>query len=175
MNTIKTLLLSVGLAVFATTVLADDDDHWRPGSSVQWYRTDPSEYRIHELLEHQHRQIERAVRHDRLRPKDARRLFHRQERLIKMEDHFASDGWLSPHELRILEHKIHKLDDRILRKQYNRHHWAPAKHNRWHPAGHYYQGSYERHHQYGHCDTPDDAAYSRNPSGNFYRRINFSW
>lgn len=160
MNTIRIVLVSFALAMAATSVFAHDDDDGDSYDPDRYYtRSTALENHIHALLERQHRHIERAVRKGNLRPKTARRLFHKHEKLVRQEDRFASDGYLSPYEARSLEQQIHRLDNKINRKIHHRRHWNPRRLSGWNSP--YPNSRWRR------CDRPGFRASSPYPS--FYR------
>ena len=92
-------------------VEAGDWHSWRPGYQA--------EATIHRLLERQHWRIEQGAASGQLTRKEFRKLMRKHRRLVELEQDFSRDGWLSSKEIRVLHHKIHRLDDKLIRKLHN--------------------------------------------------------
>lgn len=91
-----------------------------PVEARGWHRSHLLEDRIHTRLENQYLRIEEALHCGRLHPRQARKLFRKHSKIARLESHFASDGWLSPKEVRILDRKLNRLDNKITAKLHRR-------------------------------------------------------
>ncbi|HHJ39316.1 MAG: hypothetical protein AXA67_02290 [Methylothermaceae bacteria B42] len=126
MKYLPILLLIAGLSVIST---AGARGWHRDGYDLEAY--------IHHRLESQHLRIEEGLDCGRLTPRQARKLFRKHVKIVRLESHFASDGWLSPHEIKVLERKINRLDHKIIAKMHRTRPYVPSRFNRW--QGYYSQ------------------------------------
>ncbi len=111
---------------------------------------------IHQRLESQLSRIEAGLDCGRLTPRQAAKLFRRHARIARLESRFAMDGWLSPHEVKILERKINRLDHKIIAKMHRSRPYFSTRFNRW-------QGRYPQPRPYH-----DDRRIRQIPGTDFY-------
>ncbi|BCX81655.1 hypothetical protein MIT9_P1233 [Methylomarinovum caldicuralii] len=127
MSHLKTsLAVLIVWGIFGTAAASEPHPYWRSGHAP---RPD-----IHALLERQHARIEWSTASGRLSERQYRKLMRKHLRIVELEDRFSRDGWLSRKEMRVLHHKIRKLNGKIRKKSHQGPRpYAYDTYDRWHP------------------------------------------
>ncbi len=126
MNTAKlsktfAVLTLAGAALFSGAASADTNFYgpgfrgyelqrsvWGPNWGPGW--NDRRNFRFEDSVdarqERQSQRIEQGVRSGGLTPHEARRLMREQRQISRLERDFRADGWLDPHERRVLDREL---------------------------------------------------------------------
>lgn len=133
MSHLKTCLaVLIVWGMFGTAAASDWRPYWRFG-----YAPRPD---IHALLERQRARIEWGAASGRLTERQYHKLMRKHLKIVELENRFSHDSWLSRQEIRVLRHKIRKLNGKIRKKSRYRGRQGPRPYayaydgyDRWRP------------------------------------------